>query len=379
MKTKRSEMPSVQQPWTRRMPFIRHLPGLVLLITCGVIATLISRLHPALDALLVGIVLGMLVKTLLPRQGTWAAELFKPGMRLGIEWFVPVGIIFYGSNLNLGLLGGLPLAVILLTLMGMGLFYVIIFWMNRLVWQVSAKVNELVATGSAICGASAIAILSPTIDAEAEDTSAAVLIVTAAGLIGLVLLPIVQYAAGLSESAYAILSGATLHQTGMVRAALVGLPAGAAQIGLAVKNLRILMLAPVAVVTAILHLWRAQQFAPTPVGGGLQPNLVTSARNQAGRALLRVWFIFPFILLGIVNSLAGSGPNLATESLSFLRTATPYLLAMALSSIGFTVERESLFKFGAKPLWVAILSWLIVVVILLAAMLTILLLNPTAF
>ena len=82
------------------------------------------------------------------------------------------------------------------------------------------RLNELIATGSAICGASAIVVVSPSIDAEPEETSTSLLVITGVGLLAMMVYPILRSMFNLSDEMYALLSGATLHQTGLVRAAI---------------------------------------------------------------------------------------------------------------------------------------------------------------
>jgi uncharacterized membrane protein YadS len=76
---------------------------------------------------------------------------------------------------------------------------------------VSGKLGCLISSGSAICGASAIAVLSPAMDAEPEDTSVSLLVVTAVGLIGAMISNLREFLR-LPDLAY-VLSG-YLQQTG---------------------------------------------------------------------------------------------------------------------------------------------------------------------
>ena len=374
------------QPGLARQPLAVRLAGLAAMLLLGALAFWLSSLHPSLDALVLALILGIALKLLLP---TAAASMLLAGAQTAIRLFIPLAIILYGINLDLTRLVTLPVQAIITTLLGMILFYGVIFWLNRLLWKIPPRLNELIATGSAICGASAIAILSPSIEAEPEDVSGSILSITAVGLLALMVYPILQAVLGLSENQYALLSGATLHQTGLVRAAVADLSESARAYALAIKTLRIVMLAPVAIVTGFLYNWRANALAaslpaaslpaadlpqeavpptapaPANISGTrvLSDTRVPSGTRPWFTAILRVWFLVPFVIMGLLVSFVPQ----TRDFLISLGPWTTFIFAAGLGSIGFTIEIESVINFGSKPLLISILGWLAVLVLFLIA------------
>jgi uncharacterized integral membrane protein (TIGR00698 family) len=313
------------------------LPGLLLVFSLGLAAYLLSLLHSSLDALFLALILGIVSRNLIG-----AAPGLLPGVQLGVKVFIPVGIILYGTNLDFSRLYSLPIRTILLTLLCMTVFFILIYWLNN-VWRLPVKLSELLTAGSAICGASAIAVLSPSVDAEPEDTSVSLLVITAAGLLGLMIYPILKEFLGLPDTAYAVLSGSTLQQTGIVRIAVSNLDSDIVSYGMAVKTLRIVMLAPIALIVGLLH------------------SRQTGSNQSMLDSLRRVWFLLPFILVGILVSFV---PPLRGLLLG-LRPWATILFSMALASIGFMVTIDSVLTFGSKPLVVGLLGWIGVVVFFL--------------
>jgi uncharacterized integral membrane protein (TIGR00698 family) len=329
-------------------PRARHrvqeiLPGLLLIVCLGLAAYFISRLHSSLDALFLAIIMGIATRTLIG-----AAPRLLPGAQWGVKVFIPVGIIFYGVNLDFSKLYNLPFTTMLITLMCMGIFFILIYWL-RGAWNLPSKISELIASGSAICGASAIAVLSPSVDAEPEDTSVSLLVITAAGLLGVMVYPLLKELFGMSDATYAVLSGSTLHQTGLVRIAVSSLDSETANLGMAVKTLRIIMLAPIALVTGILHS-RRSEMAPIEAEGGETKR----SGEQRLSALRRVWFLLPFILVGLLISFVPASRDFL---LNFKPWAT-ILFSMALASIGFMVQIESVLTAGSKPLIIGLIGWI---------------------
>lgn len=384
-----------------RVPAVRKalplLPGLVAVILLGLASYYLARqlstsFKVSLDAIVIALILGLVVKNLLPQRDStretvpsleaveqpeagsttnsspaaspvaqgFSLSQFISGAQLGNKILIPAAIILYGANLDLSRLATLPWQVILITLLGMGLFYILIYWLNPLIWKMPTRLNELIATGSAICGASAIVVVSPSIDAEPEETSTSLLVITGVGLLAMMVYPILRSMLNLSDEMYALLSGATLHQTGLVRAAMAqAIPAlseSASSYGLAVKTLRIVMLAPVAIVSGLLHLRsrRRDHLVEASASGQRQGSYWI-------RSLLRVWFLIPFIILGLLTSFIPA----VREFMANFKTLETIVFSSALASVGFDIDIDSVLQAGVRPVLVAVFGWLVVMLFFL--------------
>lgn len=317
------------------------IPGLVLVFLIGLGAYGLSRLHHSLDALAMAILIGITVRSVFGEAG-W----YLPGVKLALKVFIPVGIILYGSNLSFRFSASLPPSVIVLTLLSMVIFYTVIIYLNR-IWKVAPKTGELIAGGSSICGASAIAVLSPAVEAEPKDTSISLLVVTTIGLMGAMIYPILREFLSLPETVYAVLSGATLHQTGIVRIAVAAMESEYVTMALTVKSIRILMLLVVTLITVLFHSRSAKgklMFDRTGLWNGLK----------------RVWFLLPFLLMALLVSFPGTSAYLVQ-----VRPWASFVFSMALGSIGLSVDIESVLAAGSRPLLIGLLGWIIVVLFFL--------------
>jgi uncharacterized integral membrane protein (TIGR00698 family) len=317
------------------------LSGLILVFLVGVAAYGLSRLHSSLDALAMAILIGITVRVIFSES-----EWYLPGVKLGLKIFLPLGIILYGSNLSFRFSAALPPSVIVLTLVCMAIFYFVIILLNRL-WRVDPKTGELIADGSAICGASAIAVMSPAVEAEPKDTSISLLVVTTIGLLGAMVYPLLKEFLSLSDTVYAVLSGATLHQTGIVRIAVAELDPEYATIALTVKSIRILMLLVVALLTVFLK------------NRSSQGKLVIDRRG-IWNGLKSVWFLLPFLLMALLVSIPATSGLLVQ-----VRPWAVFIFSMALGSIGLLVDIESVLAAGSRPLIVGLVGWIIVVLFFL--------------
>ncbi len=191
---------------------------------------------PFADPLLIAMVIGIVIRSL-----TGHKKRLSSGFVLAPLVFIPTGVIFYGAvNLNFIKFAKVDLSFIGLLVVIMLVYFGVILFLGKLLKQ-RKQITYLTATGSAICGASAIAITSSAVNAEPEDVSISLLSVFIAASFGLfILLPFLTGLFGLSDRVYALLSGMTLQFTGFVKAGCGTLSKEMSTLGLTVKATRYL-------------------------------------------------------------------------------------------------------------------------------------------
>jgi len=169
-----------------------------------------------LDPLLLSLLIGILLRALLKDRiiPTDAA------VRVA-HWLILPGIICYAvANLEFATVASLPPHSLLLLAGVVTVSFGTIFLLGRHFGQTHA-ITSLVATGSAICGASAIAITAPAVRARSEDVSISLLAVTMAALMALfVALPFCGALLRMLPADYALMSGSLLQFTGFVKEAM---------------------------------------------------------------------------------------------------------------------------------------------------------------
>lgn len=105
----------------------------------------------------------------------------------------------------------------------------------------------LIGAGSAICGAAAVAAADGVLGARARQVSAAVAAVVLFGTLGMYLLPLLRPLLGLSDAAFGLWIGLTVHELGHVVAAASAVGPEAATSALIEKMMRVMLLAPAVV------------------------------------------------------------------------------------------------------------------------------------
>lgn len=212
---------------------------------------------------------------------------------------------------------------------------------------VAPDLSILIATGSAVCGASAIAGANSVIRAREDHVSYAVAVITLWGTIGLFAVPLLGDLIGLSPVQTGIWAGLSLHE--VAQAVGAGFAGGEAsgQAAVAMKLGRVLLLA--GVVFALAKVWHRQ-----PAPGEGKPRAVPE-------------FLLVFLGLAALNS-AGFLPE-ALRDLAAL--ATPLMLAASLAALGMGTRFASLRALGAAPLWQGAATYAVIAALGLGAALVI--------
>ncbi|MCW1931036.1 YeiH family protein [Pararhodobacter zhoushanensis] len=192
---------------------------------------------------------------------------------------------------------------------------------------VARDLSMLIATGSAVCGASAIAGVNTVIRAREDSVSYAVAVITLWGTVGLFAVPLLSDILGLSAVQAGLWAGLSLHE--VAQAVGAGFAGGDASghAAVAMKLGRVLMLA--VVIFALARAWRQ-----SPGTVGERPRAVPE-------------FLIAFLALCGLNSLG----LLPDELRSAAVVATPLLLAASMAGLGMNTRFASLRALGHAPLW----------------------------
>lgn len=317
------------------------LGGLAVAAAAVVVAYAAHLAWPALPLLTASVALGIVVAQFPAIRRLLDGAALAPGLQFSARTLMRAGIVLLGLKLSLndiGRLGWLAILVIvgivLATLAGT-------YLLGRL-FRLPGDEPLLIATGFAICGASAIGAMSSVTGSRREEQATPVALVTLCGTLAIAVLPLLQVPLGLSSLEFGHWVGASVHDVGQVVATAQTAGSAALAIAVVVKLTRVLMLAPV-VTTASLVLRRRDRMS------------VVATR----RPPLLPLFIAGFITAVLLRSFLPLPPP-ALEAADTVQTV---LLAMALFALGTSVRIGRLLRTGSRALVVGLLSWLLIAVL----------------
>ena len=194
------------------------------------------------------------------------------------------------------------------------------------------KSSQLVASGTAICGGTTIASLSPVIGARPEQTGVALTLVFLLNAIALFSFPAVGKYLALTQEQFGVWAALAIHDTSSVVATAALYGEDAATVATTVKLGRTLWLIPILLIFSILE--------------------------QRGSAKLRLpLFIVFFVLAASLGSLV----ELPVQLVSAASVASKSLLVLALLCIGTEITRATLKELRGAVLVQGLLLWAIVV------------------
>ncbi|WP_230972396.1 YeiH family putative sulfate export transporter [Archaeoglobus neptunius] len=296
---------------------------ILLLFSCGVVAYIINIYDPAFEPLFLALVFGIIAGNIQDDEKK------KSTAEKSLAVLLPVGITLYGLNINIPYLGEFKPEVVVATLFVASIIFISIIWLSKLL-RINKQFSLLLACGSSICGVSAIAIISPLLKPRKEDFSAAIMIITAVGLTGAIIYPGIAHFTGITPEDYAVLAGATLHQTGLVKISSQFL--GVENEALAVKGIRIAMIALVALILSIMYS-ESRFYVP--------------------------WYVVSFLGVALFAT-----TYLPSEIVETLRPVATVVFSTTLAAIGYTVNLRRVQRVGIRPLLVAYGGWGIGVAVL---------------
>ena len=321
------------------------LPGVLLAgaVAAGGLALRRLPVLAAVSPLLLAILLGMLVRNLVGVPGTAHA-----GLALCLRRPLRLGIVLLGLQLTLLQvyeIGALGLAILVATVAATWTFTI---YAGRLL-RVDHKLAQLIGAGTAICGASAIVAANAVVRDRDGGVPYALAVVTLYGTIAMLTYPLAMHALGLSQHAYGLWVGASVHEVAQVVAAGFAGGQQAGQLGTIAKLTRVLLLAPMVL---LLGAWTARS-AGADRGGAAAP------RPPAP------WFVFGFLAMVLVAS-SGVVPTGARGGIAL---ATQSILALALAAVGLETDFRRIVARGWRALLLGGLATLFIAATSLALVL----------
>jgi len=196
--------------------------------------------------------------------------------------------------------------------------------------KVPQGTSLLVSCGTAICGGSAIAAMTPVIKAENDESAVALATVFTLNAVALLVFPLIGHLFHLEQHQFGTWAGMAIHDTSSVVGAAASYGLEALETATTVKLSRALWIAPLALIAGLLT-------------------------NSGQRAKVPL-FILLFIAAAAIHSAVPSGQP-AWEAIA---TVARHALVVSLFFVGAGLNRGLLKQVGARTLTQGVTLWLII-------------------
>lgn len=265
------------------------------------------------------------------------ASVLRPGLALGLRFLLRGAVVLLGLQVTVGQISALGLGTLVAVLGGLIGCFCGTVWLGKLM-GVERRLARLIAVGTSVCGASAIAGANSVTHASDEDLAYALATVTLFGTLAMLVAPAAALLFHLDPGFAGLWLGSSIHEIAQVVGAATQLGDNAVQVATLAKMTRVLMLAPL--VLALLAYERRRNH-----------------RTDEPRPRLPIpWFVFGFLGLAGIASLGGVPPVIIHAS----GQMASFMLAAALGAMGFGVELQALRRKGLRPLLLALFAWLLI-------------------
>lgn len=200
------------------------------------------------------------------------------------------------------------------------------YWMH-----LQRKTAYLIASGTAICGGSAIAAVGPVLKANENEMAVSLGVIFILNAIALFIFPPIGHYFEMTQQQFGIWAAIAIHDTSSVVGAGQAYGAEACEIATLVKCTRALWIIPLAFATMIIF------------------------RDKTSKISIP-WFILLFVVAMLVNTYCGV-PEVVSTTIVYIAKK---LLVVTLFFIGASLSIKMIKSVGFKPLLLAILLWIII-------------------
>ncbi|MEL0606195.1 YeiH family protein [Pseudoalteromonas undina] len=321
---------------TKQYSDIRWWLGMLLVVIIAGASVALSKLQimqtAQFSSLTIGIVLGVIVgNSVFSRIATHTGV----GVDYAKSILLKAGVVLFGFRITFTQVAGVGWHGLLTDVVMLLGTFILAVQLGKHVFKLDEQTTILIGAGSSICGAAAVMATEPVIKAQAHKVSVAVATVVVFGTLSMCAYPIMFDYMGLSEHAYGIFVGSTIHEVAQVVAAGTAVSANAADTAVIEKMLRVMMLAPFLVG---LSFWQTKKHANIHAHGSEHKSGITIP-----------WFAVLFIVASGVHSLSVI-PQGASNAIVWFDNI---LLTIAMVALGLRTHVGAIRQAGIKPLLLA--------------------------
>lgn len=314
--------------------FGQRVPGLLLATGIALLALGLGKVAPLAGGPVFGIVLGILVRNVMAPGGQ-----FTPGIQFAGKQVLQWSIIALGFGLSLDQVAKTGLESLSVTLVTMTVAFLAAWGLGRTL-KVHDKLKILIGVGTAICGGSAIAAVTPIVKPDEHDTAFAISTIFLFNLVAVLLFPLLGHLLHLSDLGFGLWAGTAINDTSSVVAAGYSFSKEAGDYATIVKLTRATLIIPVCLALAFAVAWKEKK---------------QGASDFSLRKIFP-WFILWFLVASGVRT-AGLVPAAIQP---MIHMAAEFLIIVALTAIGLSANLRKMAATGARPILLGLGVWIAV-------------------
>lgn len=250
----------------------------------------------------------------------------------------------FGMNLHQALASGKE--GMLFTVFSVVIVMVLGFIVGKVI-KVDTKTSYLISSGTAICGGSAIAAVSPVVKADDKQMSVSLGTIFLLNALALLIFPPLGHFFDLSNQQFGEWAAIAIHDTSSVVGAAAAYSDESLQVAALVKCTRALWILPLALVTMLFF----------------------RKNSSSGRLNVIPWFIILFALAMVINTYVFPQFGISESISEYIVFAAKRGFAITLFLIGTNLSWKALKSCGSRPFIQGVILWAAIAIISLLVIL----------
>lgn len=311
------------------------IPGLIFAIVLACVATILGNLVPIIGSSVFGIVLGIIISSIFGKPESTAQ-----GLRFASKKILQWSIIALGGGLSLTQVYKTGLSSLYVMIFTLSAAFISAYGFGKLM-KIPLKLTSLIGMGTAICGGSAIAAISPIIEAEDEDISYAISTIFMFNVMAVLIFPPIGHFLGFSDNAFGLWAGTAINDTSSVVAAGYAYSNAAGAYATIVKLTRTTMIIPISLIFAVVVYFNKRR------------EYNKDSKVNYSMKKIFPWFIIGFLLTSLLNTVG----IINVQAAGIFTEIGKFFIVVALSAIGLNSNLKQMVKTGFKPMLLGFIVW----------------------
>lgn len=319
----------------------KNTPGILIALTIALIAAWLGNMYPIIGGPVFGILIGIIINNFFGKP-----KCSKDGIKFTSKNLLQYAIILLGTGLSLTQVWKTGLHSLYVMVFTLLFAFISSYGFGKLL-KVPFNLTSLIGVGTAICGGSAIAAISPVIEAEENEVAYSISTIFLFNILAVLIFPPIGHLIGFSDTSFGLWAGTAINDTSSVVAAGYAFSNEAGAYATIVKLTRTTMIIPISLIFAAVTI---------------------SKKRKASRADASVSYrfksIFPWFIIGfLAASLLNTFGVFNAGTIAFLSNSGKFFIVMALSAVGLSADFKDMLKTGVKPIFLGFIVWFVVAIV----------------
>jgi uncharacterized integral membrane protein (TIGR00698 family) len=321
-----------------------YLPGIILSFLLALVANFLGKQIPIIGGAVFGILLGTIINNFIGKPKYMIKGITFTSKKV-LQW----AIIVLGAGLSLTQVWNTGISSFSVMIFTLTAAFLSAYGFGKLM-KIPYNLKTLIGVGTAICGGSAIAAISPIIEADETEIAYSISTIFLFNIIAVVIFPLLGHLFGFSDKAFGLWAGTAINDTSSVVAAGYSFSNIAGEYATIVKLTRSTMIIPISLIFAMIT--------------AAQKRGDTDRNSKLNYSIKKIfpWFIIGFLIAALLNTLGlFQGQVVVT-----IGQAGKFMIVMALSAVGLNADFKKMIKTGVKPMLLGLIVWITVALVSIA-------------